>query len=197
MNLGNIVNRMGVALLGKDCQVDKYEIIKAGALSSAGAARLYINDEITGELFIPVFSQTIGTDNFYDYALCQIRTDVSELGRGNLTGYIHEMEKITEPSPIKAAKYFKKSTCMNILGKYNGKGNMYLFAARDNLENYSLYTVEDNEDYAPRSVNYCGVQKQTCLTYPYYFCMDDNQYLLVSTGRYGNTGLSMASIELT
>ena len=105
------------------------------------------------------------------------------------------MEKIRKPSPRQAAKYFEKSTCLNILPKKSRRGNIYLFAARDKLENYSLYTLDQYDESKPKAVTYEDNQNESCLTYPYYFRLENNQYLLVSTGRYGNNGLSIASIR--
>ena len=192
---GCIVNRMGVALLGEDRQVDKYEIVKEGPLSLAGAARLYNNNEKTGELYIPIFSNKLGEDNFYNYALSKIGINISQLVRGNLVEYVSEMEKLRKPSPIQAARYFEKSTCLNILPKKGGRGNIYLFAARDKLENYSLYTLDQYNESKPKAVTYQDSQNESSLTYPYYFRLGNNQYLLASTGRYGSSGLSIASIR--
>ena len=193
--IGCIVNRMGVALLGEDRQVDKYEIVKEGPLSLSGAARLYNSNEKTGELYIPIFSNKLGEDNFYNYALSKIRIDISQLGRGNLVEYVSEMEKLRKPSPIQAARYFEKSTCLNILPKKDRRGNIYLFAARDKLENYSLYTIDQYDEGKPKVVTYHNNQNESSLTYPYYLRLGNKQYLLASTGRYGNNGLSIASIR--
>lgn len=195
-SLRQIVNRMGIAVLDQFLQVSDFKLFKSGVLSLAGAPRLYKNDQFNATLYIPLFSKSAGKESFLDYEISSLEYEATRLNPANLSSFVDSISHSVKPKRLNLTNYFTKSTCLNILPSNSFGISNYLFAARNSFSDYSLFSIAHDSFAVPIPV-LCSIPCEfNCLTYPFYFNLNDQHYLLVSTGRYGVDGLALAKLDI-